>query len=689
MAESKGMSEGELAEPLTSPRSAVTWRSILLGLAIAIFIAVITPYNDYVVWNSFIVGSYFPPIATISMLAIVLLINGPLHKFAPRFAMSPGELSIVLAMALISCSIPSQGLLRQFAPLPVAPFNMTGTNPYHDLFLEMDLPKWLFAVDSLDTGHREMSVTKFYSRLAPDESIPWSMWMKPALSWGLFAAAFLTAMLSIACLVRFQWAVNERLPFPIAQLQSMLIAPPAPGRAFNSVFASKGFWIAAWLVIVVHGSNGLHAYFPNAVPAIPYQYDLTTTLTDDPWASLSAWPKKGTIFFTLLGVVYFTQTRVSFSLWMAPLLLVLIRWPLTAQGDTTLSDAAVHDQGLGASFAFIAGVIWIGRHHWMVIARALFGIGRPNDPQGAFVSYRSAAIGFILGTGGMFAWLWLLVGCAWWVSALSVLMILMAHVITARVVAETGLAYLRVPVNMDSIIKNLPVSWMRPRDAFFYGVSHYGLMQAARESTLVFAQTGLQVVDSVDPSEKDRRRTVPVLSATLIVALIAGFMASLYCYYNWVTPLDPVNNDGLLNVWGAKNWPQTWLNDFPTQVRNGAYPAKSQNSWLHMGIGLTLMMVLQALTWRFSAWPLMPVGYLMCSASTSFYVNNAALSLFLGWLFKTLILRFGGAKLFNDLKPVFIGFIFGEALSTGIWLIVTLVLAMHGDQFYVVKFLPQ
>ena len=83
---------------------------------------------------------------------------------------------------------------------------------------------------------------------------------------------------------------------------------------------------------------------------------------------------------------------------------------------------------------------------------------------------------------------------------------------------------------------------------------------------------------------------------------------------------------------------------------------------------------------------LLPVGFLMAQ---SWYIQSAWFSLFLGWGAKVVILRFGGAKLFNDLKPFFIGLIFGEALATGLWLIVTLMVALSGAEFHVVRFLPQ
>lgn len=661
----------------------ITWRSLGLGLLLALTIAVVTPFNDNVVNNSFIVGSYLPPVVTLAVFAFVLLVNGPLHKFAPRLALSPGELAIAMAMGLIACSVPSQGLFRQFIPLPVVPFHFTDRADYHEVFKAMNLPTWLWAVEDVDNGARERVVTAFYARLLPGESVPWSAWVKPMLGWGSFAAMFLTALISLACLLRYQWTVNERLAFPIAQLQTMLVAAPAKGRAFNELFASRGFWIAAVFVLVVQSSAVLSLYFPEVVPAIPYGYNLTAVFSEEPWVRLQPWLRSNTIFFTLLGVSYFTATRVSFSLWGTAVGVAVLRWVLDPTASY-LPEAALSDQQFGGSFVFVAGVLWIGRQHWATIVRAVLGISRPNDARAVFVPYRVAGIAFMLGVIGMFAWL-VVVGCTPWLAAGIVLMILMAHLITARVVAETGLAFLRVHLPFDTLLRTGPTTMITTKDAFLYGVGHYTYMQAARESSLVFTLHGLNVVEASAEPGVSRKSTVPVLIGTLVITLFACAAASIWCYYSYATPMID-DASGLLNKFGLREWPQAFLVDFPSQVDRGFYPNKPYSVWTQIFIGIGVMAFLQMMTWRFNAWPLLPVGYLLC---TSWYITSAWFSLFLGWLAKSLILRFGGAKLFNDFKPFFVGLIFGEALAVGLWVILTLAMALSGGTIHVVRFLPQ
>src|SRR5690606_33427024 len=142
------------------------------------------PYNDYVVANTLLVGSYFPIALTILLFVLVVLVNGPVHRFRPQWALSTGELAIIVAMLLAGCSVASQGLMRNWLPNLVAPFQIGHWNPEFRLaFARLGLPQWLFPVD-METGARSSIVEGFYSRLSPDQPVPFGAWVIPLMGWG-------------------------------------------------------------------------------------------------------------------------------------------------------------------------------------------------------------------------------------------------------------------------------------------------------------------------------------------------------------------------------------------------------------------------------------------------------------------------------------------------------------------------
>ena len=64
-------------------------------------------------------------------------------------------------------------------------------------------------------------------------------------------AAMFATLVSLGWIVRQQWAENERLPFPLAQIEYSLIEAPQPGRSLNPLFSSRAFWIAALIVFAI------------------------------------------------------------------------------------------------------------------------------------------------------------------------------------------------------------------------------------------------------------------------------------------------------------------------------------------------------------------------------------------------------------------------------------------------------
>jgi hypothetical protein len=88
---------------------------------------------------------------------------------------------------------------------------------------------------------------------------------------------------------------------------------------------------------------------------------------------------------------------------------------------------------------------------------------------------------------------------------------------------------------------------------------------------------------------------------------------------------------------------------------------------------------------RWVAWPLLPVGFV---TSHGAFIGYVWFSIFLGWMAKVLIVRFGGVKLFQSARPFFLGLILGEALATGTWLLVNAILVTSGAESRPVHFVP-
>jgi hypothetical protein len=664
-------------------------RSLLIGGGAFVFgtvavaaVAAIAPFNDYVVNNTFMIGSYLPLVVVLTLFFLVVFFNAPLSRFAPDWALRPRDLALILAMLLPACAIPTQGLLRFWLPMLVAPFSppLGGQDAqFWEQFVKIDLPGWMFPVQDIAGGRTDPIVTWFYNRVPEGEPIPYGAWIVPLLGWAVFLLGWMTALVTLALMVVPQWAFNERLPFPLAQIQAAVIEPPMRRRWFNDLFSSRVFWIGLAVVYLIHNLNALRPHFPQNITEIPLRYNFNSIFSEEPWRYLNGPVKAATIYFTFIGVTFFIQSRVAFSLWAIYLISELYQMELKVFG-TELPAAAKQDQHLGAALAFAIGVLWIGRAHWGRIGRHLIrGAG-----EGETRSYRAPAILFLLATGVMIAWL-IVVGTHAWVACAVVGMILLSHFVVTRFVAETGVPFWRFQGDPVQIWRNVPQALLSPRDVFVGGMVTMPLgPMATRESLMSFSTHAYRIEQAVEPERPRYGVLTAAMSWALLVAIVVGTFASLRMYYTHALPITAASGDNYVNPHGLEFKPRdSFVN--PTKDFARGWPSQTHTPAVHMGIGMAITGLLQTLALRYSAWPFMPVGYV---AAFTWYMETAWYSIMIGWLCKVLILRFGGSTMFMQIRPLFVGMIFGEALAAATWLVVNLVLASGGYTYYPVNVLP-
>jgi hypothetical protein len=662
--------------------SAFTWRSLTLGTLAVIAVCALTPYNDYALSDTSLVSGYLPLAAVLIEFLLVVAINAPLHRFAPRLALSTGELAVILMMTLVSCAIPNWGLMRFFIPTPVAPFHVGVSDyQYWNAFINLKLPAWLFPVTNVADGRNDPIAQYFFTGVPSGEPIPYRAWIGPLLRWGIFVAAMLTTLAALARLVLDQWMTNERLPFPLVQVQAALIEAPPAGRALNDLFRSPVLWIGLGTVMFIHMLSCLNTYFPQHVPKIPLGYDFTGILgaqpiSGEPLSYLQTKVKKATISFIIIGVTYFIRSKVAFSLWGFFLIVNAVEIQRGMMGGDVPS-AAWQDQHLGACVAFIAGLLWIGREHWLRVLRNAFGLGTSG-------TYRLSFWIAILGSVVMVTWL-RVVGVQVWMAMLIVAFILLAHLIVSRVLAETGLPFFRTSVSVTQVYSNLPIGWFSGRDIFFSGVFSVLGPLTTRDGLMGFAMHGQGIAKQAgaDETRTQRRWMGAAIGWTLLIGCIAAAWSTLYCQYTYPTP-GTVDATPARNFFGAEYIPKRDVGNAFTDFSSGHFTAKPHRPFVHMTIGFVVTGFLEFAALRWQAWPLLPVGYI---TSYGAFIGNAWFSIFVGWIAKVLIVRFGGAQYFQRARPLFVGMIFGEALAAGIWLIINAIVVLNGGTTQSVKFL--
>ena len=106
-----------------------------------------------------------------------------------------------------------------------------------------------------------------------------------------------------------------------------------------------------------------------------------------------------------------------------------------------------------------------------------------------------------------------------------------------------------------------------------------------------------------------------------------------------------------------------------------AEPLGAPQSWDLNGAaavlaGAAVAATLSVLRLRFWWWPLHPVGYVaaMCWGLHLYYMP-----FMVGWLAKTLVIRYGGLRVYQTSVPFAIGLVVGDLLNQAVWAAVTIV----------------
>jgi len=648
--------------------------AILIGLLASLTIWVVTPYTNFVIGSAYIADSFLPIIGLFLILLIVLFLNPLLRVLRPKCSFASRELAVIVGIIMMACVVPSQGLLRMLPyALAAGPIHVRENARYSETIKEMNLPPSLFP-DKMEFGADTPVSDYFATELPPGESIPWGAWMPTIFVWGLMLMSTYLMMTGLALIVYPQWRRNERLSFPLLALHQSLIDDPDEGNAFAPLFRQRSFWIAASLVLLLHIFAGWKLHNPEAVPAIPLNWNISKLFTEGLFRYLPGHIRVNRIYFIFVGIAFFMPSRIGFSVWFFVVAYAAYSMIGSAYFPPYYGTTVVEHR-FGGMIALCLAVLWLGRAHWVHVFRCLFrGASTEEDRKD-----RNALIMFLIGCLGMVAWLiWVGVQPVWALVFLGVGF--MVSLIITRFVAETGIPFIRIDMGYQmGFLRLFPRAWLSPATLFF---SYFIVMffpMASRVSCATLASHAIGLNEDQPPQTQVRYSWLII--ALLAVGLFLCWNVHLVVNYHFSASLDGI--DRPVSAWGYN-----LISNFFTSVqelKEGRYASPIYNQGFHLAFGFTLASVLQWASLTMPKWPIHPIGLLMVN---TFYSNEAWFSVFLGWLIKVIILRYGGARLYRSARPVFLGLIMGEVFAGAFWSLVPVILVFLGRPYMRVQIQP-
>lgn len=642
----------ESSAPADEERSAtaatrLSPRAVLSGAVLLTLLLALTPYNDYFIRGSYMANHHVPVAASFVLLLFCLLVNPVLRWLGRGF--SARELTTVWAMLAVSSGLASAGLLRFLVPtLPAVRYFATPENRWADLLWPL-LPPGVVPTD-------DRALAWFYDGSPPGYGVPWAAWLAPIAAWSAVAVLLWALLLALAVLLRRQWVDHERMTFVHTRYPLALLEEPEPGRRLNRFLGDPLMWIGFAVPVVLYGIIGLGNYFP-AMPRLtmiyPNYYNRPVHFDQAPWKAV------GNVYFAFfpsaVGFGFLLTTEVSLSTWVSYVLFRLEAVLFAAAGLQLRTMASnygsklfISYQDMGMYLALVGGALYVARRHlreaW---GQAHGALGTPEARE-----YRWAIFG---GLGALVALLVLasLAGMAWTVALGYLLGYLVVCTGLSWVTSNAGV--LQLPVQFrpeDYLLSMVGTRNLRPRDLVNLAIPSRAFGFYYNELVMPHFLNNFKLAAVTDTP---RRK----LTGAMIFALLLGLAVA------WVAQLVLVYGRGAysLQPMSYLNWPRT-----PFEVVAG-YLNQPQGpdptSYVFMAVGAVLFTGLMALRMRCAWWPLHPVGLLMGSS-----MHEMWFSLFVAWLAKTVILRYGTHHTYERARQFFLGMVAGEATIACLWIVV-------------------
>lgn len=643
-------------EPTLSPdaRPAVTRRAVALGAATVAFMCVASSYLEFKSKSAHMAMSNLPMTALFPFVWW-LLINSVLKRLAPRWSLTGMDLLVIFSMVWIGGSFAGYTWITQWVGHMAAPhYYASPENRWQELFFA-DMPWWMYPRDI------DGAILHFFNGLPPGAGTPWSAWVTPffwAVSIGL--AITLTG-LALTVIFQKQWEDNERLTFPLAVVPLELTSDFDRTPGWPWFLRNRAFLIGV-AVAAVPALWNITGYFVLNFPHIGI-FDTYFNPHGGRYAYIfrHLYAMSYRILPTIAGFAYLCDLDILFSLWFFKLIGWVTEYAMASTGFTVGLSGQAADareignlQSHGALFFLVLYSVWIARKHLRQVIRHAIS-GEVSEDQPGLMSYRAALIIFVLGVLYTVFWfnragydLW--VACSWvffmWTALFAVM----------KYLAASGFAYM-----FPGWGTNMP-------EVALGSVNMSNNTLVAYRVMTVSAIGGWRTAPAM-PHILRLSRGVGGMRR-LLFGIVAAFALGMVVSFLYTLSICYEEGGTAFRTWSLVGGAQVPYNAAAAAMTGAERTVPDPQKLAVWGSGLLLAGVLSVLRSRVPWWPLHPIGLLF---QYNWFLGLYALTIFLVWLIKFIVLRFGGIAMYRRTRPLFYGLIVGYVFALGISFIVDLI----------------
>lgn len=615
--------------------SGLTGRAVLIGLLL------MPPVSYWVVKVEYVLCTLHPTLislfaTSIFALSVLIALNSIVKRIAPGRQLKQAELITIYVMLNISTCLVSHHCMQVLvSSIPFAAHSANSSNNWGALFSDR-LPGWLVVKDSVALkGFYEGGNLWDYASIGP--------WIVPMVCWSVFIFVVFGMFMCINVLFRRQWTESEKLSYPLVQLPLDITDERAP------LLRNRLFWVGFALVASIDIVNGLSVLYPS-VPQIPikiYNFGLFDA-SPRPWNVLGWVPLTFYPFGIGLGMLLPLDMLFScwffFWVWKAEAVLAAVLGL-----DSIPQMPFVGQQSLGAYLGICFFAVAMSRAHIVAVFRHFIGKPSGVDDSDEAISYRTAIWFIILGS------LFLLVfakaaGMSLWLAVAFFAVFFAISLAITRMRAEMGLpAHDLQGYGPDAMLVNIIGSKSLGVDSLS-AVSMFQWFNRGYQSNAMPFQ--LESLKMAQETHTKGRSMLTAMAIATVAGSIIGFLTLLSIIYStgggtsrFAQPICPLHL-------GSEPW-----NRMGTWVTSPASPSIDQG--LAVLVGFAVTVILNAMRVSIPGFPLHPVGY---AVSSSWSMHVLWMPMFVAWLIKISVLRYGGLKLYRRVLPIFLGLILGDCV---------------------------
>ena len=634
--------------------SGISARCILLGTVLAFLLNFFDAYATILIRGAYLTLNFSTP-AALFIFFFVVLIGGLVALMRRPLALTQAELATIYIMLLVACCIPGMGFTQFVIPCLVGSTYYATPENNWDFLYNQYIPQWMIP-------QGENVALYFFEGLPPGEKIPWGAWVAPLSYWYGFFLALGLVMICLMVILRKQWVDREKLAYPLVQVPMEMLKQEEGGPIGAAFFKSKVMWIGFAFSFILLSFNGLHSYFPS-FPSISRTGSLPLF---NGTVSLNFWFSPPWI-----GFFYFVNLGISASVWFFYVITTcqqgmfnVIGLQSTERMDLYSRNAYMAFQGMGSMIVFVLVGLWVSRGHLKDVWDKAWGRCAVDDSD-EMLSYRQAVLGLLAGLALVWLGLWL-AGLPLHLAAMFVIGAMVLFIGLTRVVAEGGIPAMRPPIMTSTfVISGAGSSALGASGLVALGFS-YGWHAEIRSFVMASVANGLKMGEGIKGS---KRRLFWAVVLAIVVSIVGSSYMTLHLAYKY----GGINLNPLFFGWGAATYgPKDMAPRIASELGGANWEA-----WLFMGIGGLVMALLMWARHYFLWWPLHPLGYAISANWKTGHIFCAAI---VAWLFKLVILKYGGSKLYRDTRPFFLGLILGEIMGAGAWLVLDYFTG-HTDSF--------